>query len=651
MHSSSELTALRAQLAKSHQELRLWKLQLELAQKEILRAQTVVDQVDRARVDAEERAHRYRQQLRQLLEERSVQDAIDQGRRIGFQEGLELGRRSLMPLRRTSAPAPISAPVPTRTPVPPAPAPPVPPPTTTPVPPVPTTTPAPPAPSRTPAPIPDPHPTRPPEVIHPRPPVPPTFQAPPDNYIPVVPQGKSGIALPPPHEWDSRPRSDSQGTNTTRRASIKSGRAATLRSPLPPPVASSAYQPSQPPRTKTPSVVSHHSRSSSRISQFDLVGPPPSESSKKAASTLRMTQPERIADEWRSQNPDMLTPPKDQDVIPRPMSSDPFNHPRPAPPQRPTTTDPTRPRPARSQTPKSTRTIKSPRQVALPTPASNLFYSPPTSTPPQGDWLRTQFANQRTASGLSVVPNIDVESPSEKDNASPAVTEKSTVVVDPTLLSTADTTLPTTEPRDHPKDPVGRVPSAAPTTSTTTSTMPGYYSYPIYSANGKPPQPPMPYIPRAPSTAPSDRPVIPGEMKILPPGFVPLSPIPALSSLDYVPENASSSGSSESTARSGRGGMRAERDYRRSEKARERERERERERDRQSADNMYYQPQQQQHYQQQQHQQVYGAQDVVVMNARGAFGPGPGVGGGGGGGGGGVSPAPLNRPLSIFDED
>ncbi|KXN87053.1 hypothetical protein AN958_09399 [Leucoagaricus sp. SymC.cos] len=211
---------LRAELAKSHQELQLWKVQLDLAQKEILRAQTVVDHVDRARADAEERAHRYRQRVRELVEERSVQVAMDEGRRRGFEEGLEAGRRSQIrypmpvypvpkprltprpPSRRETAsqsvpvpPAPISAPTPVAL-----------------------------APQR---PITDPEPQRSPspEEIHsPRPvadqpirPIPvhngvevvhDTFDVPPDNFIPVIREGEGGIALPPPHEWTEKRQSD-----------------------------------------------------------------------------------------------------------------------------------------------------------------------------------------------------------------------------------------------------------------------------------------------------------------------------------------------------------------------------------------------------------------------------------------------------------
>jgi hypothetical protein len=257
-----------------------------------------------------------------------VQSAVDEGRRLGFQEGLELGRRRQfphLPLRRTSTPVPV--------------------------PPVPTAGPS----DAT---------AGPPEVIRPQPPDPPaptpgqpemirpiqpipvqntvesvhdSYQIPPDNFIPVVHQGENGIALPPPHEWSSlpksdsaanRPRSDSQTTVPTRprsssqstaatrprsesKASNKSlkprdSRAPTRSSPPPPlpppqlPVLSPVHE--QPSQTISPppSITS-----SSRISHFDLVGPPPPG---KTQTRPQMTQPELIADEWRAQNPDMVTP-------------------------------------------------------------------------------------------------------------------------------------------------------------------------------------------------------------------------------------------------------------------------------------------------------------------------------------------------------
>ncbi|KAF7777759.1 hypothetical protein Agabi119p4_3831 [Agaricus bisporus var. burnettii] len=85
----AQVAALRAELSRTQHELRLWQAQLNLAQKEILRAQQVVDEVDRARADAEERSHRYRQSLRRLLDERAVQVARDEGRHRGYHEGFQ----------------------------------------------------------------------------------------------------------------------------------------------------------------------------------------------------------------------------------------------------------------------------------------------------------------------------------------------------------------------------------------------------------------------------------------------------------------------------------------------------------------------------------------------------------------------------------
>ncbi|KAF8209485.1 hypothetical protein K438DRAFT_1960482 [Mycena galopus ATCC 62051] len=88
-----ERDQLRRTLAKVQEELSLYKLQLDVAQNEIFRAQKIVDDVDKARVEAEEQAAKDRTLARQLTSERAVWVAREEGRSEGFKEGLRQGRR------------------------------------------------------------------------------------------------------------------------------------------------------------------------------------------------------------------------------------------------------------------------------------------------------------------------------------------------------------------------------------------------------------------------------------------------------------------------------------------------------------------------------------------------------------------------------
>lgn len=88
-----ERDQLRRTLAKVQEELGLYKLQLDVAQNEIFRAQKIVDDVDKARVEAEEQAAKDRTLARQLTSERAVWVAREEGRSEGFKEGLRQGRR------------------------------------------------------------------------------------------------------------------------------------------------------------------------------------------------------------------------------------------------------------------------------------------------------------------------------------------------------------------------------------------------------------------------------------------------------------------------------------------------------------------------------------------------------------------------------
>ncbi|KAJ7061602.1 hypothetical protein C8F01DRAFT_1252390 [Mycena amicta] len=88
-----ERQQLRRDLAKVSEELRLYKMQLDFAQKEINRAQAIVEGVDKARQEAEEQAAKDRTIARRLASERAVWIAREEGRNEGYKEGLKQGRR------------------------------------------------------------------------------------------------------------------------------------------------------------------------------------------------------------------------------------------------------------------------------------------------------------------------------------------------------------------------------------------------------------------------------------------------------------------------------------------------------------------------------------------------------------------------------
>lgn len=74
------------------EELNLYKLQLDNAQKELRRAQDLLDAVEGQRQAAEEEAARARGMARKLKEEKVVQLARDEGRKLGIEEGIARGR-------------------------------------------------------------------------------------------------------------------------------------------------------------------------------------------------------------------------------------------------------------------------------------------------------------------------------------------------------------------------------------------------------------------------------------------------------------------------------------------------------------------------------------------------------------------------------
>nr|GAT43872.1 predicted protein [Mycena chlorophos] len=82
-------------LAKTSEELRLWKFQFEHAQKEIARAQDVVALVETQRDDAEKAAARTRTLARQLKEQKLVGDAMEEGRKLGYKAGFRRAQQEI----------------------------------------------------------------------------------------------------------------------------------------------------------------------------------------------------------------------------------------------------------------------------------------------------------------------------------------------------------------------------------------------------------------------------------------------------------------------------------------------------------------------------------------------------------------------------
>lgn len=81
------------QAVRAQEELKLYKMQLDNAQKEILRAQDVLKAIEAQRDDAEAAAVSARSKARRLNEERLIELAREEGRRLGFEEGVRRGRR------------------------------------------------------------------------------------------------------------------------------------------------------------------------------------------------------------------------------------------------------------------------------------------------------------------------------------------------------------------------------------------------------------------------------------------------------------------------------------------------------------------------------------------------------------------------------
>lgn len=78
--------------ARVGEELRLYKLQYENAQREIFKAQDLINRIEAQRQEAEEAAARARSTARKLKEQNVVMLAREEGRQLGYQEGLARGR-------------------------------------------------------------------------------------------------------------------------------------------------------------------------------------------------------------------------------------------------------------------------------------------------------------------------------------------------------------------------------------------------------------------------------------------------------------------------------------------------------------------------------------------------------------------------------
>ncbi|KAF8874854.1 hypothetical protein BD779DRAFT_1678546 [Infundibulicybe gibba] len=345
---------LKLEVSTVQEEIKLYRVQLDLAQKEIFRAQEIVDKVEQARADAELRATREGDRVRKLTERIAVDRALEEGRRLGYQEGLERGRRMAWQEANVSVrqrtrrrvlessssssvsedpdihvsppPSPISfrnrraaTRVARDTPATSAPAAPIPVPAAQPQPPPP----RPPSrfmgtPGRSPEAI-DVHPvrqrTRSTSVSR-------RSATIPDNGIPTL-GADSLISLPAPHELSDlpSPRPSSRATQEVRTgdsgdtlpsregprvrdyayggASTSAGRVYREERDEPPPV---------PGPYGRPTTVSTISRGSTRISQYDIVSPPrghggesPPQPQLQRRTRVR-TVPERIVEEWRSAN-------------------------------------------------------------------------------------------------------------------------------------------------------------------------------------------------------------------------------------------------------------------------------------------------------------------------------------------------------------
>ncbi|KAJ6603158.1 hypothetical protein B0H10DRAFT_2079645 [Mycena sp. CBHHK59/15] len=93
--NEARLSAVR-EAARANESLGLYKFQLETAQNEINRAQTVFNIVEKERYRAEVTGAKSRTAARKLNERHKIHLAREEGRRMGLQEGLEAGRLGVL---------------------------------------------------------------------------------------------------------------------------------------------------------------------------------------------------------------------------------------------------------------------------------------------------------------------------------------------------------------------------------------------------------------------------------------------------------------------------------------------------------------------------------------------------------------------------
>lgn len=100
----SEMDARRAvemEASRVREELGMYKVQLEQAQREIYRAQEIVDEEQRRRLEAEDDAAKARSVARKFKEERLIELAMEDGRAEGYQKGWRIGFEQAEHERRT----------------------------------------------------------------------------------------------------------------------------------------------------------------------------------------------------------------------------------------------------------------------------------------------------------------------------------------------------------------------------------------------------------------------------------------------------------------------------------------------------------------------------------------------------------------------
>ncbi|KXN90116.1 hypothetical protein AN958_04606 [Leucoagaricus sp. SymC.cos] len=115
-----KLRALR-EISRLEEELKLYKIQYEEAQKEIFRAQSVIEEVDEKRFRAEKEAADARSAARRMRDEINIIKAQEEGRRagleegfrkgreMGYEEGLKMAQAELDNIARAGGPAPPSS--------------------------------------------------------------------------------------------------------------------------------------------------------------------------------------------------------------------------------------------------------------------------------------------------------------------------------------------------------------------------------------------------------------------------------------------------------------------------------------------------------------------------------------------------------------